>query len=369
MLYPWASSISGLFLSVGSSFFPFDNDKIFDIGFSSKLSWIVNLFDLTKALIDLASPTGSEGQVVQFLKEYLEKAGFDVQLQHVSADRANIYARLGEPLVVFSTHTDVVPPHLPAREDEDFIYGRGACDAKGIIAAQIKAAEKLQAVGVKNIGLLFVVGEESGSDGACTANDLPNRCRYLINGEPTENKMALGSKGALRVKIKTVGKAAHSAYPQQGESAIIKLLDVLNEVRTLSLPTDAVLGETTCNIGTISGGIQANVIPDSAEAELMFRLVTSANDIKNKIEEIASGRAELQYTFECEPVRLQSIDGFETTVVAFTTDIPLLTNWGKPFLIGPGSILDAHTQRERIGKKELDRAVELYCQVARKLLK
>lgn len=329
----------------------------------------MNLFELTKALIDLASPTGSEGGVAQFLKEYLEKAGFDVQLHEVSADRANIYARIGEPLVVFSTHTDVVPPHLPAREDKEFIYGRGACDAKGIIAAQIKAAERLRDDGVKNFGLLFVVGEESGSDGARAANNLPNRCRYLINGEPTENKMALGSKGALRVKMKTTGKAAHSAYPQQGDSAIIKLLDLLTEVRALSLQTDAVLGETTCNIGTIAGGIQANVIPDSAEAELMFRLVTSAEQIKTKIEKIANGRAELQYTFECEAVRLQSIEGFETTVVAFTTDIPLLTNWGKPFLLGPGSILNAHTAGERIGKKELDHAVKLYCQVARTLIK
>ena len=328
----------------------------------------MNLFELTKALIDLPSPTGSEKQVVQFLKEYLEQAGFDVRLQEVSADRSNIYARFGEPLVVFSTHTDVVPPHFPAREDKDFIYGRGACDAKGIIAAQIKAAEKLIADGVKNFGLLFVVGEESGSDGARAANNLLNRCKYLINGEPTENKMALGSKGALRVKIKTIGKAAHSAYPQQGDSAIIKLLDVLNEVCALSLPRDVVFGETTCNIGTIFGGIQANVIPDSAQAELMFRLVTPADQIKHKIEEIINGRAELQYTFECEPVRLQSIDGFETKVVSFTTDIPLLTNWGKPFLIGPGSILDAHTSGERIGKKELEQVVILYCKIANQLL-
>jgi len=363
------SYTSWVVLSVGNSLFSsFEKDNTLEISFSSKLSCIVNLFDLTKALIDLASPTGNEGEVVQFLKEYLEKAGFDVQLQEVSTGRANIYARIREPVFVFSTHTDVVPPHLPAREDDEFIYGRGACDAKGIIAAQIKAAEKLRDDGVKNFGLLFVVGEESGSDGARAANNLLNRCRYLINGEPTENKMALGSKGALRVKIKTTGKAAHSAYPQQGDSAIIKLLDVLNDVRSLSLPTDVVLGETTCNIGTISGGIQANVIPDSAEAELMFRLVTPAGQIKNRIEEIANDHAKLHYTFECEPVYLQSIAGFETTVVSFTTDIPLLTNWGKPFLLGPGSILDAHTQRERIGKKELEQSVELYCKIADQLL-
>jgi acetylornithine deacetylase len=330
----------------------------------------MTLYDLTKALIALESPTGSERKTALFLRDYLEAAGFAVELQEVrdGGGRPNVYARLGEPELVFSTHTDTVLPYVPLREDEETIFGRGACDAKGIIAAQIKAAEKLRAEGMKNFGLLFVVGEESGSDGARTANTIPNRCRFLINGEPTENKLALGSKGSLRVEVTATGRTAHSAYPEQGESAILKLLDVLNDVRVMSLPTHKVLGESTCNIGTIAGGIQANVIPDFAQSLLLFRIVTTTHEIKSQLEEIAQGRAELRYTFECEPIFLSALEGFETTVVAFTTDIPMLTNWGKPLLLGPGSILDAHTPYERINKTELEHAVELYCQMARRLL-
>jgi acetylornithine deacetylase len=328
----------------------------------------LELFDLTAALIQLESPTGSEPRVTRFLREYLEAAGFTVRFQEVSKEHSNVYAQIGEPAVVFSTHTDTVLPLLPFREDGDFIYGRGACDAKGIIAAQIKAAEKLLAAGARNFGLLFVVGEERGSDGAKAANEIPNRCRFLINGEPTENKLALGSKGALRVEVATTGRAAHSAYPQQGDSAILKLLDVLADIRGLALPSHHLLGETTCNIGTISGGIQANVIPDAAQAELMFRTVAETDALKNLLAETIQSRATLNYIFECAPVLLEALAGFETTVVAYTTDIPLLTNWGRPLLLGPGSILDAHTPHERIAKKELERAVEIYFAMAERLL-
>jgi acetylornithine deacetylase len=326
----------------------------------------MTVYDLTKALIKIESPTSHEHELVRFLQEYLVAAGFAVQLQEVRDGRANIYARIGEPEVVLSTHTDTVLPNVPLREDGEFIYGRGACDAKGIIAAQITAAEKLRAAGAQNFGLLFVVGEESGSDGARAANTIPNRCRFLINGEPTENKLALGSKGSLRVELAATGRAAHSAYPQQGESAIEKLLEVLNDIRALDLPAHPVLGATTCNIGTIAGGIQANVIPDFAKAELLFRIVIDIGSIKSMLEETVRGRAELRYTFECEPVFLDAVEGFETTVVAFTTDIPMLTNWGRPLLLGPGSILDAHTPNERIAKKDLERAVEIYFELARR---
>lgn len=328
----------------------------------------MDLFDLIQKLIELPSPTGSEQAVAEFLRDYLDAAGFEVQLQEVNRGRANIYARAGEPELVFSTHTDTVSPGLPFGEDEAYIYGRGACDAKGIIAAQIKAAEKLRAAGIRNYGLLLVVGEESGSDGAQAANSIPNHCRFLINGEPTENKLALGSKGALRVEVVAKGRAAHSAYPQQGESAIVKLLEVLNDVRALGLPTHPILGDTTCNIGTVAGGMQANVIPDFAKAELMFRTVTDVAGVKNLLAQTIAGRAEIRCSFACEPILLEALEGFETTVVAFTTDIPLLTNWGKPFLLGPGSILDAHTPHERIAKTELTSAVELYYEIAKKML-
>lgn len=328
----------------------------------------MDLFGLTRKLIELDSTTGREAMVVDFLRDYLETAGFSVLLQPLDRGRANIYAHTGEPEIVFSTHTDTVVPHVACRHDEDFIYGRGACDAKGILAAQIKAVEQLRSQGIHETALLFVAGEESGSDGARAANTIANRCRFLIDGEPTENKLALGSKGALRLELKTAGRAAHAAYPEHGESAILKLLDLLQEMRTLALPVDPVLGHATCNIGTIGGGVQANVVPDSARAEVMFRTVGDPAQLKERIAEIVRQRAELRYTFDCAPVFLQGVEGFETTVVAFTTDIPLLDHWGKPLLLGPGSILDAHRPEERISKRELVRGVELYCRLARALL-
>jgi len=320
----------------------------------------MNVFELTRKLISIPSISGDEKVVAEFLADYLRAAGFDVQLQEAEDDRPNVYARRGEPHVVLSTHTDTVPPYVEFRQDDDFIYGRGACDTKGIIAAMLKAAEALIEASVTDFGMLFVVGEEAGSIGARQANKIPNQSRYLINGEPTESKLALGSKGALRAILRARGRAAHSAYPEQGKSAINKLLDVLTDLRQVDWPRDEALGATTMNIGMIKGGVAANVIPPDAEAELMFRVVTNNESLKRVIEAVAGRRVEVEYTFACDPVFTEDIDGFETTVVAFTTDIPALTNWGKPLLFGPGSILDAHTPGERISKAEVAAAVETY---------
>ena len=320
-------------------------------------------FELTRKLISIPSISGDEKAVVEFLAEYLRSAGFEVELQEAVEDRPNVYARLGDPDVVLSSHTDTVPPYVEYREDDQFIYGRGACDTKGIIAAMIKASESLIDAKVNNFGLLFVVGEEAGSVGARVANSIPNRSRYLINGEPTESKLALGSKGALRAIVRAKGRAAHSAYPEMGESAIVKLLDVLNDLRGAAFPVDQTLGATTMNIGMISGGVAANVIPPEAEAELMLRVVTSNDSLKKLIEGVVEGRAEVEYTFGCDPVVTEKMEGFETTVVAFTTDIPALTNWGKPLLFGPGSILDAHTAGEKISKEELTAAINAYARM------
>jgi acetylornithine deacetylase len=320
-------------------------------------------FELTRTLISIPSISGDEKAVAEFLAEYLRSAGFDVEFQEAVERRPNVYARLGDPDVVLSSHTDTVPPYVEYREDDQFIYGRGACDTKGIIAAMIKASESLIDAEVNNFGLLFVVGEEAGSVGARVANSIPNRSRYLINGEPTESKLALGSKGALRAIIRAKGRAAHSAYPEMGESAIVKLLDVLNDLRSATFPVDQTLGATTMNIGMISGGVAANVIPPEAEAELMFRVVTSNDSLKKLIEGVVDGRAEVEYTFGCDPVFTEKMEGFETTVVAFTTDIPALTNWGKPLLFGPGSILDAHTAGEKISKEELTSAITAYAKM------
>jgi acetylornithine deacetylase len=327
----------------------------------------MDVFDLTKKLISIPSISGDEGAVVDFLAEYLKRAGFEVELRQAAERRPNIYARRGDPVVVLSSHTDTVPPYVEFGEDDEYIYGRGACDAKGIIASMIKAAESLVESNVTDVGLLFVVGEEAGSPGARAANEIANRSRYLINGEPTESKLALGSKGALRAIFRAKGRAAHSAYPDRGESAIDKLLDVLADLRSTKFPVDKTLGPTTMNIGRVAGGVAANVIPDEAEAELMFRVTTDTDGLKREIENTIRRRAEVEYTFACNPVFTEPLEEFETVIVSFTTDIPLLTNWGKPLLFGPGSILDAHTPHERIPKRELARAADVYASMVMKL--
>lgn len=331
----------------------------------------MNLIELTRTLIDIPSPTGDEREVSDFLFSYLESLGYNVERQEVEDGRSNLIATLEKPArVVLSTHMDCVPPHIASTEDEDYIYGRGACDAKGIIAAQVLAAEALRSDGATSIGLLFTVDEEMGSLGARAANrhHRARDCRYLINGEPTDNLLATGSKGSLRLIIRTRGRAAHSAYPEHGESAIEKLMDVLASLRAASWPTDDFLGETTCNIGVVRGGTRPNVIPAEAQAELQIRLVTDAAMVKEVIERTAVNRAEVEYLSVAAPVRMLGLEGFEQCIVRFTTDIPHLTNWGEPLLIGPGSILLAHTSEERIAKRELAQSVELYTQLARALL-
>jgi acetylornithine deacetylase len=330
----------------------------------------MDLFELTRKLIDIPSITGDEAAVGRFLASHLEALGYEVERQEVASERFNILATLGTPRVVLSTHMDTVPPHISSREDEENIYGRGACDAKGIIAAQICAAERLRHAGIKDIGMLFTVDEELASLGAQTANtnDLAVECRYLINGEPTDNKLAVGTKGSLRLSLTTEGRAAHSAYPEQGSSAVDKLLDVLAAVRLCPWPADEVFGETTCNIGVISGGTRPNVVAAEARAELQIRLASSLAPVKKLLENAVAGRARIDYLSAHDPVRSHAVDGFEQCIVRFTTDIPYLSKWGKPLLIGPGSILAAHTDKEQVAKHELTRAVDLYSELTKSLL-
>jgi acetylornithine deacetylase len=331
----------------------------------------MNVNELTRKLIDIPSVTGDELAVGKFLQAHLEGLGYHVERQEVAPVRFNVFASTAmRPRVVLSTHMDTVPPFIESTEDDENIYGRGACDAKGIIAAQISAAERLRAEGVEQIGLLFTVDEEQGSAGAQVANSntLIAVSEYLINGEPTGNKLASATKGSLRLNLRTQGHAAHSAYPERGDSAIEKLLDILESIRKCSWPVDAVLGETTCNIGVIRGGTRANVVPDEASAELQLRLVTKAEPIRKTLDAAIAGRGEVEYLSEHEPVYLETIEGFEQCSVRFTTDIPYLSNWGKPLLLGPGSILNAHTAHEFVKKQELAQAVDLYVQLVRALL-
>lgn len=322
--------------------------------------------------MNIPSVSGDEQAVGFFLRDYLESLGWTVELQKVSETQNNVIAYLNStPRVFFSTHIDTVPPFIAPSETEEKIYGRGACDAKGIIAAQITAAEILRKDGISDIGLLYTVEEETSSSGAREANNHPlaAKCEFLVNGEPTDNDLAIGSKGTFRLKILTEGKAAHSAYPEMGESAIEKLLDILQDVLKTEFPNDDFFGETTVNIGTIEGGLALNVIPPRAEAGIAVRLTTPRAEIEKMLEEIIENRGKIEVLSCSEPVKMLEIEGFNQKVVRFTTDIPYLTNWGQPLLLGPGSILVAHTKDEFVLKKDLETAVELYVNLVKKLLK
>ncbi len=331
----------------------------------------MNLFELTKALINILSISENEEAVGFFLRDYLESLGWTVELQAVSANQNNVIAYLNDtPRVFFSTHIDTVPPFIAASEDDEKIYGRGACDAKGIVASQIFAAEELRKQGISDIGLLFTVDEEQGSSGARAANQHPfaAKCDFMVNGEPTDNDLAIGSKGSLRFNIKTTGKAAHSAYPEQGESAIEKLIDILNDVLKIEFPGDEFFGDTTNNIGLISGGLKTNIIAPHAEAGLHIRLTTDESPILEILEKTIDGRGQIEVMSVAKPVKMLQVEGFNQKVVRFTTDIPHLSNWGTPLLLGAGSILVAHTKDEFVLKKDLKKAVELYVSLVRKLL-
>ena len=330
----------------------------------------MDIFRFTRELMEIESISWNEGAAGRWLRDYLADAGFEVTAQTVTGDRVNVYARVGDPVVTFSSHMDTVPPFIGFSEDEKNIYGRGACDAKGVIAAQVFAAKKLRDEGLTDIGMLYLVGEEDGSDGAKAANSIPNRNRFLINGEPTESRQAVATKGALRVTIKASGRTAHSAYPELGESAIEKLIDALDDVRRHEWPVDSELGPTTYNIGTISGGRKPNVVPDFASSEVMFRFVTDLDETFRTVTEVVGDRAEVKRGFTVPIVRTRTVEGMNipSSVVRFATDIPFLTNWGEPLLFGPGSIHDAHTAHEYIAKQDLLDAVETYAQMARALL-
>ena len=333
---------------------------------------------LTRQLVEIESTSYNEGAVGAFLHEFLEAQRYAVERMAVpqpetgggTGERFNVYAALPgiQPDVVLSTHMDTVPPFFGWSEDDEFMYGRGSSDAKGIIAAQIAAADLLRDAGVR-VGLLFVVGEERDSAGARVANEHPKGSRFLINGEPTDNRLALASKGALRVEMRARGKMAHSAYPELGESAIDKLVEALHDVLAMELPTDPEIGESTLNIGLIEGGRAPNVIADQAEAFLLIRTVGPTEETKRALINIVGDRADVTFSLDMPCVRMRKLEGMETMVAKFATDIPSLTNWGEPLLLGPGSIHVAHTPFEKLAKKELLEAVDLYAEVALRLVR
>jgi acetylornithine deacetylase len=359
-------------------------------------SFSMDAVTLTRQLVDIESITGNEAAVGNCLFGELCRLGYQTIKMPVEGERFNVYARwtqhlpeTGEPApkpafpaIVFSTHMDTVPPFIPSSEDATRIYGRGSCDAKGIIAAQIAAAERLRREEIY-VGLLFVVGEERDSLGAKIANEFAGKQhiassrtvnrgntpqRYLVNGEPTENRIALASKGTLRVEVTASGRMAHSAYPELGESAIDKLLDALARLRAMTLPADPEIGPCTLNIGLIEGGRAPNVIPDYAHADLLYRLVGPSDELRRQIVATAGDRVKVTFPLEIPFLRLRTVEGLPTMIAAFTTDVPFLSNWGEPLLIGPGSIHVAHTEGEYINKQQLAEAIDLYCAIAKRLV-
>jgi acetylornithine deacetylase len=327
----------------------------------------VDVVTLTRSLVDIDSTTGREGQAGRWLVDYLLHCGFHVREQPVSNGRFNILATAGAPQVVLSTHYDCVPEYFPSRIENGRVYGRGACDAKGIAAAQIAAADALRRSGETRVGLLFVVGEERGSDGARKAGEFNSGSKYLVNGEPTDLRLGLATRGVLRVKLVASGRAAHSSFPELGDSAIDKLIDALVALRSIGLPSDDVLGRTHYTIGLISGGVAANVVSAAAEAEVMFRTVSSGDLVRQAIAPLED-RVRIEHMLEVPPVRMKTMDGFETAVFPYATDIPFLMGWGEPLLIGPGSIDVAHTADEYIEIGELQSAVTAYRSIASSLL-
>jgi len=326
----------------------------------------MHLFELTRTLVDIDSTTGRERQVGDFLFDHLQdlatRTNGTVERIPVVDDRFNVFATWDEPTVVLSSHMDTVPPFFPSSEDDDFIHGRGACDTKGGIAAMIQAIEELLGAGRRSFGLLLVVGEETDSAGAQTANRHPRGSRFLVNGEPTENRLALGSKGMLYMALEAQGRAAHSAYPELGDSAIDKLMECLARLKAVPLPSDPVLGETTLNVGTLAGGRAHNVVADQARAEVTLRTVGDTAELRRNLAAAVHSVSGLRIAEirETPAIHLGSLPGFETTIVKYTTDVPRLSAWGEPFLLGPGSIHVAHTPEERVAKHDLAAAVHLY---------
>ena len=329
----------------------------------------MDALELTRSLVALETPTGAEGPATDFLDAALRRAGYHVVRQPVSPGRHNLYAYRDEPVLVFSTHLDTVPPYIPLSEDGESIHGRGSCDAKGLAAAMVAAAERLAERGERRIGLLFVVGEENGSDGARAAATFGPRGRFLINGEPTENRLSIGQKGTLRVDLQATGRAAHSAYPDEGISAIAALLDTIERIRQMPLPTDPLLGESTLNLGLIGGGVAPNVISPAASAQILIRTVEPTGQLKNAIKALLAPGVTVDLRVELPFYKGGAAPaGWDTTVVSYASDLPFLEPWGERYQLGPGTIRVAHTSKEHIRKADLLRGVDLYVRLASDLL-
>jgi acetylornithine deacetylase len=325
-----------------------------------------------RQLIDVPSPTGDELAIAELLDRELTRLGYETRLQRVADSRPNLLAlAVGRPRVVFNSHIDTVPPWFASREDEEFIYGRGACDTKGIIAAMIAAGERLRARGVTEFAFLFLVGEETDSIGAKVANvELESLgSEYVVVGEPTESTFARASKGALTCTVRFEGVAAHSAYPERGDSAINRMVAAIAEINSSDWGSHEILGATTVNVGVVRGGEKPNIIAATAECEMIFRLVTTPEEVEGQVATLVARHGGTIVASRGNPPQFMEVPaGRESAVVSFNTDVPWLTSLGKPLLFGPGSILDAHGVNERISKRELVEAVTIYEEMVISLL-
>ncbi|HEY6844172.1 MAG TPA: M20/M25/M40 family metallo-hydrolase [Thermoanaerobaculia bacterium] len=332
---------------------------------------MIDPIKLARKFIDIASPTGGERAMGEAVERELQQLGLTTRRHEVERDRFNVFASSSDrPRVVINSHIDTVPPWFASREDNEKIYGRGACDTKGVIAAMICAGERLLAGGERDFAFLFVVAEETDSIGAKKANvefkDIGSE--YVIVGEPTESKFARASKGALTVTIHFDGVAAHSAYPERGDSAIRKMTRAIEAIESADWGSHEILGKATVNIGVVRGGEKPNIVPASAECELMFRTAGDHEQVRAKLEKLVSGfGGRITLARGNAPQFMFVPDGAPSTVVAFNTDVPHLSNLGKPLLFGPGSILDAHGADEFILKRDVTAAVDVYCDTVTQL--
>ncbi|KCV70335.1 hypothetical protein H696_02662 [Fonticula alba] len=333
--------------------------------------------DTLREMVRIESISGNELRMSQWLADRLMGAGWDVEQQQVEPSRYNVLAyhpaNRHRLKALFSSHIDTVPPFLPFSENAETMFGRGTADAKGSVSAMIHAAESLNStiaavegvIDPTQLGLLFVVGEEVNHIGMRHANELNlHSVEHFVSGEPTESLLAVGHKGMWKFRLEIFGRAAHSGYPHLGESAISPMLDLLRELNTMALPVSDLLGPTTLNIGILGGGVAANVVPDYASAEIMVRVSTNLAEVKTLIERVVRDRATITDLSENEPFICDTIPGFNTTIVAYNTDLPFFEGDHKSYLLGPGSITVAHTDDEQISKRELVDAVGLFRRMA-----
>lgn len=305
------------------------------------------------------STSGSENELAMYISDKYKPKNANSEIQVTDNGRLNIFFSYGEPKIIFCSHLDTVPPYFQPQKNGDIISGRGSCDAKGQIAYLFEAFKQLKSEGHTNIGMLMVSGEEDGSQGAIRANKDLIDCNYIIIGEPTENKLIKASKGNLLVKVNFKGKSCHSGYPQNGDSAVEHMISFFNRLNSIDFPEDTVLGKTTYNIGKVESSNAHNVVSNSAECKIFFRTTFATNEIlKKKLNEIKYNNIEFEFIYGDEPLNFYTIDGFKTDVVSFGTDAPAFTNVKNKILYGPGSILDAHTDKEYVKIEGLHTAVE-----------